>query len=418
MQEQLKKYAVVSAAASLFGVLAGAGLLFLVMVYYQPWFFNLEPSLPVQPAVNEKEIEKSPEPVYEFEEDRVVSAVEKVQPAVVSIMVTKDLPKYERYYQLDPFFEDFFSDPFFQGLVPGGRRSDEPIEMENRHIGGGSGFFVTEDGLIVTNKHVVLDEEAEYTVVTYAGDKYQARVLVRDPIFDLAYLKVEGQGFSYLEFADSDQIKLGQTVLAVGNALDEFRNTVTMGIVSGLNRRLTAGSSNGSAEVIESAIQTDAAINPGNSGGPLVDLNGRVIGVNTAVSLQGQLIGFALPSNLVKRGVEQVRDNGKIVRRYLGVRYQLVTKDMIQKNNLKVDYGALILRGLDINELAVMPGSPADKAGLRENDIILEINGRKIDEEHSLAGLIAGFVPGDEVELKIYRAGEELSVKAVLEELK
>lgn len=149
----------------------------------------------------------------------------------------------------------------------------------------------------------------------------------------------------------------------------------------------------------------------------MVDLNGRVIGVNTAVSLQGQLIGFALPSNLVKRGVEQVSSHGKIVRPYLGVRYQLVTKDMIQKNNLKVGHGALILRGLDISELAVMPGSPADKAGLKENDIILQINGRDIDEEHSLTGLIAGFVPGDEVELKIYRAGEEVVIKATLEEL-
>lgn len=259
MQEYPKKYAVVLAVASLFGALVGAGLVFLAMSYSQLRFYDPIPSLTIQPAVSEEGSEKFTETIYKSEEDRVVSAVSRVQPAVVSIMVTKDLPKYERYYQMDPFFEDFFSDPFFEGLIQDRRPPGKPQEMESRHIGGGSGFFVTQDGLIVTNKHVVLDEEAEYTVVTFEGEKHEARVLVRDPFFDLAYLKVEGQGFPFLELADSDQIKLGQTVLAVGNALDEFRNTVTMGIVSGLDRRLTAGSSNGSSEVIESAIQTDAA---------------------------------------------------------------------------------------------------------------------------------------------------------------
>jgi serine protease Do len=362
------------------------------------------------------------EPSLEAWDNHITATIAKVQPAVVSIAVTKDLPKY-RTQARDPFYGGFFDDPFFDqffGRVPQGRQeSDLELETERTHVGGGSGFLVSSDGIVVTNRHVINDESAEYTVITLDGSEFEAKVLARDPFFDLAYLKIEpkdGNEFPYLDFADSDQIKLGQSVLAIGNALDEFRNTVTRGIVSGLNRKLMAGTGYGSAEIIEQAIQTDAAINPGNSGGPLLNINGQVIGVNTAVSLQGQLIGFALPSNLVKRGLDQVKTTGKISRAWLGIRYQLITDDLIKKNNLKVDHGALILRGADPTELAVMPGSPADKAGLRENDIILEINGQKITEERSLASIIATLYPGDTAELKISRAGEDQTITVTLEE--
>ncbi|MFZ6015829.1 MAG: S1C family serine protease [Patescibacteria group bacterium] len=361
------------------------------------------------------------EPSMQKWDEHITGVVETVQPAVVSIAVTKDLPKY-RTNNNSPFY-NFFNDPFFDNFFgqPDRVQPNQPQEQEyeRRQIGGGSGFLVSADGLIVTNKHVVNDKDAEYTVVTYDGTEYTARVLARDPSFDLAYLKIEADEsgeFSFLEFADSDEVKLGQSVLAIGNALDEFRNTVTRGIVSGLDRRLVAGNGDGSSEVIEEAIQTDAAINPGNSGGPLLNINGQVIGVNTAVSMQGQLIGFALPSNLVKRGLEQVKQNGKLSRAWLGVRYQIINDEMIEKNNLKVDYGAIILRGADVTELAVMPGSPADKAGLRENDIILEVDGQRIDEEHSLSVQIAGKNPGETIDLKISRAGEEQLVTVALEE--
>lgn len=343
------------------------------------------------------------------QEMRIIAAIEKVQPAVVTIVITKDLPKYTASPGLDPFFDGFFSGPSLNNPMP--------PQTEKTQIGGGSGFFVSADGMIVTNRHVVSDEQAEYTVVTYDGQKYPAKVLARDAVLDLAVLKVEGKDFKFLTFGDSDKLKLGQTVLAIGNALDEFRNTVTTGIVSGLNRRLTAGDKGG-VELIESAIQTDAAINPGNSGGPLVDLNGQVIGINTAMALDGQSVGFALPSNSVKRDVEQVQQVGRIIRPHLGVRYQLVTDELISKKQLKVTHGAIVARGQDASELAVLPGSPADKAGLKENDIILQVDGIDINEEHSLSALIARRMPGDMIQLKISRAGAEQTLTATLEELK
>ena len=356
------------------------------------------------------------------EDDKISAVIQDVQPAVVTIAVTKDLP-VNQVPQNNGSFNDFFSDPFFDNFFgrnqqsqPDAQEQDQDQNTIKRHIGGGSGFFVSSDGLLVTNKHVVDDEDADYTIITHDGTKYDAKVLAKDPVFDLAYLKVDGSDFKYLEFADSDKLQLGQTVLAIGNALDEFRNTVTKGIVSGLNRHFLAGQGDGTAEVIEQAIQTDAAINPGNSGGPLINLDGKVIGVNTAVSLEGQLIGFSLPSNLVQRGVDQVQSTGKISRAWLGVRYQIITDELVQKNNLKVDHGALILRGADQTELAVIPGSPADKAGLRENDIILEVDGKKIDTDSSLSSQVAGHSPGDTIMLKISRAGEEKQVSVTLEE--
>jgi len=273
------------------------------------------------------------------------------------------------------------------------------------------------DGLIVTNKHVVEDTEADYTVLTRDGRKLPAKVLARDPVLDLAVLKVDGQNFPYLTFADAGTLKIGQTVIAIGNALDEFRDTVTKGIVSGLNRRLTADDAE-SQVVLEEAIQTDAAINPGNSGGPLIDLHGRVVGVNTAMSYSGQLIGFALPGTLAQRDAEQVQTTGRITRSFLGVRYLVIDEDLITKNQLKVDHGVLIARGQNPTDLAVIPGSPADKAGLLENDIILSVNGTAIDDEHSLSALIGNFDPGATITLRIQRHGEEKDVSVTLEEYK
>jgi serine protease Do len=172
------------------------------------------------------------------------------------------------------------------------------------------------------------------------------------------------------------------------------------------------------SELIEGAIQTDAAINPGNSGGPLLNLEGQVVGVNTAVSNEGQLIGFAQPINEAKRVIDSVKKFGKIVRPYVGVRYVLINEHIKTANQLSVDYGALITRGESRTDLAIMPGSPADKAGLEENDIILEINGQKIDRDHSLARLIAQRAPGDEVTLKVLSKGQEKEVKVKLEEYK
>ncbi|RMD58924.1 PDZ domain-containing protein [Candidatus Parcubacteria bacterium] len=347
------------------------------------------------------------------EESATVEAVERVSPAVVSIIVTKDLPKLEKYY-IDPFFGDPFFDDFFGFRIPRYRQKG----TEKREIGGGTGFIVSSDGYIITNKHVVYDDEAEYTVLMNDESKYDAKVLARDPINDLAVLKIEGDNFPTVEWGDSDQVKVGQTVIAIGNALGEFRNTVSKGVISGLARSIVAGGAGFGAESLSDVIQTDASINPGNSGGPLLNIEGQIIGVNTAIAQGAQNIGFAIPANEARSLYENVREHGRIVRPWLGIRYVPINKQIAEKNNLDIDYGALIVRGSSRDELAVVPGSPADKAGLVENDIILEVNGQKIDETHPLNKVIAHFNPGDEITLKILHKGEEKEVKVVLEEMK
>ena len=278
--------------------------------------------------------------------------------------------------------------------------------------------MVSSDGLILTNKHVVDDTEAEYTVLMNDGKRYTATVLARDPVLDLAVVKIDMKNLTPLSLGDSDSVKIGETVIAIGNALGEFRNTVTKGVVSGIGRTVTASGTADGSEVIEGAIQTDAAINPGNSGGPLLNLQGEVIGVNTAMSQAGQLIGFALPINEAKRVIDSVERYGKIIRPYVGVRYVMINEEIAKANQLPVQEGALITRGEQRTDLAIMPGSPADKAGLAENDIILELDGQKVDKDNSLARLIARHSPGDTVTLKILHKGEEKEVKVKLEQFK
>jgi len=296
-------------------------------------------------------------------------------------------------------------------------KNDKNDDKSNlQRVGGGSGFIISSDGLIVTNRHVVDDEDAVYSVALSDGTEYDAEVLAKDPVNDVALLKIEAKDLPTLELGDSDQLKIGQTVIAIGNALAEYGNTVTRGVVSGKGRRVEAGNGSGSSEVLEEAIQTDAAINPGNSGGPLLDMAGNVIGINTAVSQEGQLVGFAIPINSVKKTIQSVRETGKIVRPWLGIRYTPINKQMQKTNNLSVDYGVIIQRGTTQDELAVIPGSPADKAGLVENDIILEFAGQKIDENHSLVNMIGKYNIGDEIEIKILHKGNEKTIKLKLEQ--
>lgn len=346
------------------------------------------------------------------QESLVVDTVKKANPAVVSIIITKDMPKYETYIdpnqQQNPF-GDLFPNFFFN--VPQYRQNG----TEKKEIGGGSGFFVSSDGLIVTNKHVVDQKDVEYTVFTNDGKKHPAKVVARDPVLDIALIKVDGSNFSFLNLGNSDSLQVGQSVIAIGNALGEFRNTVSVGVISGLARSITAGDMSGKSETLDQVIQTDAAINPGNSGGPLLNLLGQVVGVNVAVAQGSQSVGFALPINSVKGAIESVKATGKIIRPYLGVRYVSVNAEMKEKNNLTVDYGVLVKAGSDKNELAVIPGSPADKAGIVENDIILEIGRVKLDDKTSLASLIRQKNIGDKIELKILHKGVEKTVEVTLE---
>jgi len=272
---------------------------------------------------------------------------------------------------------------------------------------------------VVTNKHVISDQNADYTVMTSDGKKYDAKVQAIDPVNDVGILKINANNLPVLELGDSSNLQIGQTVIAIGNSLGEFRNTVSKGVISGLKRNVNAGSElSGQSELLSQVIQTDAAINPGNSGGPLLDIQGKVIGVNVAMAQGAENIGFALPVNLVKKDLASVKNNGKISQPFIGVRYMPVDQKIQKDNNLPFDYGALVLRGQQITDFAVAPGSPADKAGIMENDIILEINGTKIDQNHQLGDLIAKFSVGDTITLKVWHKGDTKDIQVRLEERK
>ena len=372
--------AIIGLAAGLVGGVAGD-------VYVAPWY---------KEKVLRQEAAKGPggERIILDEESAIISAVEKVNPSVVSIVITKDLPKLEQF--------GFF-------FVPTG-------ETEKQQVGAGSGFIVNADGLVVTNKHVISDTQAEYTVITKDGQKYPAKVLDVDPFNDLGVVKIEGAGLPPVTLGDSDNLKLGQRVIAIGNALGQFQNSVTTGVVSGIGRDITASGATTQTEKLSQVIQTDAAINPGNSGGPLINLSGEVIGVNTAVSQEGQLIGFAIPINQVKKVISDVQKFGKIRRPFLGVRYMIVTDSVAEANKLPVDYGALIVRG-DGTQPAVVPGSPAFQAGLAEGDIILEIDGKKITADSQLGDLLRGYDVGSRVILKVRKKdGGEKTLSVTLGE--
>lgn len=346
-------------------------------------------------------------------EDSVERAVQRANPAVVAIVVSKEVPKYKTSYQqqADPFAQ------FFGGQSPFGNLQipvQTPDGTEKKQIGSGSGFIVSSDGYIVTNRHVVADTTADYEVELTNGKKYTATVLARDAILDVAIMKITASGLSYLTLGDSDSLKLGQSVVAIGNALGQFQNTISVGVVSGLSRSITA-SGGGVSELLDHVIQTDAAINPGNSGGPLLNLSGEVVGVNTAIVQGSQNIGFALPINSIKTVIDSVRKTGKIIRPYIGVRYQAVTPQLKVANNLSVDYGVIVKGDSSKNLLAVVPGSPADKAGIVENDIILEINDVKIDSDNDFAQTIRRYKVGTSLSLTILSKGNWKKVTVVLE---
>jgi len=352
------------------------------------------------------------------EESQIIEVVKKTSPAVVSIITTAEVPKFETIYN-SPFSDlpDGFQD-FFNFRIPERRQNG----TEKVRVGAGSGFLVSSDGYIVTNKHVVDDEDAEYTVFLnddeHRGEKVVARVLARHPSNDLAVIKIDVDNLPFLEFSDSDSLQVGQTAITIGYALGEFENTVSRGVISGLSRSIVAGGGFGTrSERLKNLIQSDAAINPGNSGGPMLDIGGNVIGVNVAMA-SGENIGFAIPGNAAKVTFEQVRDTGEIQEEeaaFLGVRYLSITSQVKENNNLPYDYGALIVRGETRSDLAVTPGSPADIAGLVENDIILEVEGEKVTERKQLIDLISKYKPEDEIELKIYHKGVEEKLKVKLQ---
>lgn len=323
----------------------------------------------------------------------MISAVKKVSPAVVSVAFTKDV--------------QVFNPLGYQG-------------QSVQQSGGGSGFIITSDGLVATNKHVANLEGASYSVITQDGKKYDAKVLALDPINDFAVLKIDAKNLPTVEFGSSDDLDVGQRIIAIGNALGEFENTVTVGVLSGKERTISASSSSTSqdSETLSGLLQTDAAINEGNSGGPLINLKGQVIGINTATAAKGQAegLGFAIPINSLKTGIESIEKTGKIVRPYIGIRYLAVDQKIAAMKGVSEARGILVYGDPTNNIPAVVPDSPAEKAGIKQGDIILKVNNDEIDEKNSLTRLLGKYKPGEEVNLKIVRDSNNIDVKVKLGE--
>ena len=342
----------------------------------------------------------------------VIGTIEKVLPAVVSIVVGEDYHRLltEHPHELMMPHGDHFDPPTAEEELPHTR--DGKIR-----IGGGSGFFVDSSGLILTNKHVVSNLEAEYCVTTASEDTYTATVMARDPLNDIAILKITEENMPIIPLGDSDTVRLGQSVLTVGTALGEFQNSISAGIVSGLSRFISAATDgDGHSERLRGLIQTDAAINPGNSGGPLVNLIGQAIGINSAIVFGAQNLNFAIPVNKAKRDLEDVKNFGRIRRPFLGMRYVLVNDGLQKKFNLSVNRGVLILREGLPNRPAILPGSPADRAGVKEGDVILEVNAITVTDRVGIDDILEDVPIGDEITLKIMRKEQEIALMLKAEE--
>jgi len=292
----------------------------------------------------------------------------------------------------------------------------EPYEQES----AGTGVIISEDGYIVTNRHVIPDDATEVSVTLSDGTELDdvevvGRTTANDPL-DIAFLKIKdkkGKELKAAKIGDSGKIQVGDKVVAIGNALGQFQNTVTSGIISGFGRDLEAGDEEG-VETLQNLIQTDASINQGNSGGPLVNINGEVIGINTAVAAgSAENIGFAIPISDVQGLIKSVLSKGKLERPYIGIRYVSLTDDYAYQYNLDVKRGAYIAPSR--NGRSIIENSPAEKAGLKEKDIITKIDGTEINEKNSLISLISRKQVGEEVTLTLIRDGEEMTVKVRLE---
>ena len=303
-------------------------------------------------------------------------------------------------YVVDSSRNPFYNDPFFRDFF-----NPQSPQSPRVETGQGSGFLFRSDGYILTNNHVVEDADKINVYLTSSAIPYEAVVIGRAPELDLAVIKIEGEELPYLYLGDSDQVSVGDWVVAIGNPYG-LDHTVTVGVISAKGRPLTIDDT-----VYQDLLQTDAAINRGNSGGPMLNLKGEVIGINTAVNASAQGIGFAIPSRTVMDVLEELETGVERVRPWIGITMQPMSKDMMQYFNIEID-------GMDSGVIvySVMEKAPADKAGMKRGDVILQIDGQRITDTTQVQGIILRRRVGDTVKILIYRDGEEMEIMVELEE--
>jgi len=331
------------------------------------------------------------------EQEASIRAIAKVQPTVVSIIVYDD----ENILTID---------------AKSGKQS---IESERTQRGRGTGFIISSDGYVLTNKHVVdsASSKGSFRIIMNSGKQYYAQLIAKDVLNDLAVLKIFDKNLDFVELGDSDSLQVGSTVIAIGNALGLYQNTATKGIVSGLGRSIVASEeANGNIQSLDNIIQTDAGINHGNSGGPLVDLQGRVVGINVAVDESGSSIGFAIPINDARVVIRSIIENGRIIRPRLGLKYIMLSPEIAIDNKLNRTSGAWIATSDE--SLSIVKDGPADKAGLLNDDIIFEINAIKIEGQNTLLSVVQKYKPGDKIGMKVLRGEKVLILIASLDEFK
>jgi len=331
----------------------------------------------------------------------VVDIVNDTNPAVASILITEEVPILEQY------FEEI-GGPLSRFRIP---RVRESGEYETVEIGGGSAFFISDDGYLVTNLHVVNDIDANYTVILNTGEAYEAKIIGFDKMIDTAVLKIDAKNTDFLTFGNSDQVQVGESVIAIGNALGAYSNTVSTGVISGLSRTILAADETGTSE-LRDVLQTDAAINSGNSGGPLLNMQAEVIGVNVAVADGSENIAFSLPSNAVQSSVDQIIEFGKVARPYIGIQYVPVNAHIENKYELNVSTGVLIIGSEE--SPGIVENSPADEAGLLEGDVITHIGSQELSPRHSLSSIIERLTIGDQIEFTINREGNTINLFVTL----
>jgi len=336
-------------------------------------------------------------------EQQIIDIVKKTLPAVVSITISKYLDVFSTPLGVSPLgIEKSF-------IVPKGKKRIK--------IGGGSGFIVEKSGIILTNRHIIEEKKAEYSVVLNNGERYRAKILAKDLINDIAILKIQAKGLSIIKLGDSSRLELGQTAIAIGNTLGVFQNTISKGVVSGLSREITAsGKVDGKTQKLIGLIQTDAAINPGNSGGPLIDTQGNAIGINAAMVYGAENIGFALPINPAKKDLKDLRSFGKIRSPFLGVKYIILDKEIKEKYKTALDHGALIIS--KSSSKIPTDGNITEKSELKEKDIILKIGNEEISFQNPLEQILQKFQINQDVALKIFRNNKEVYLKIKIGERK